>query len=217
MAKQPKGVNFAQDAGASNSDPEKLARLINHAREMARKLKRVSELEAEQKEIQEAYDLLAQTVVPDLMRECGLPSLPLGNGWSIEVEPVFRANLPSPSAIEKAKGEEAEALIQRLTAGLAWLNEEKGGDLVNDTFVISLGKGKQDEAKAISELIERLKLDGERVEKVHHAQLAKFLKEKIAAGKEVPFDTFAVFSGDVAKLVPPPQPKDKGDKQKPKV
>lgn len=208
MARKLKGADFAQDAGSSTSDPVKLARIVNLSRDMVRHLKKIAELEAEKKEEEEAYDLIAQNLLPDLMRECNLPSLPLGNGWTVKVNPTFRAGLPAPSTIEKERDpEKAEELKSRLAAGIAWLTAEKGRDIIKNTFHIELEVGMDKQAKAINDLINSLKVEGERVEKVHSGSLAKFLKEKIAAGVTIPFDTFAVFAGDVAELVPPPKAK----------
>jgi chemotaxis protein histidine kinase CheA len=202
-------IDFASDAVVP-VDPAKIADIINLARELVRRQKRVADLEKELKEAEQAVAMVAENSLPAMLQECNLPELSLGNGWKVVREPFFRANLPAPSTIEKAKPEEAEDLVKRLEDGIAWLSAEKGRDIIQDTITIKLKKGQNEQAKQLQDLIDSLKLKGERGSKVHPATLTKFLKEKIEAGVEVPFETFAVHSGFAAKVVPPEKPKPKG-------
>jgi hypothetical protein len=199
----------------ATADPAKLAKVIELSRDLLRISKRIGELEKQLEEQKAGYSRLAEKVIPDALLDCGLSELDLGGGWRIETNPFFNANLPSPSGIEKAKGEEQEELIARLEAGLGWLAANSGDAIVSKAITIKLKKGQTEQERQIRELLASLKLNSDIGAKVHHATLANFLKEKIGKGVEVPFDTFAVHAGTVAKLVPPPnqQPnKQKGKK-----
>jgi hypothetical protein len=141
--------------------------------------------------------------MPDLMRTLGIKDQTLTNGWQLELQPVFEASLPSYSAMEKADGEEAMLLEQRRNAGFKWLRGNKAADLIKNILKMDLGKGEDAKAKQLVALAKKLKVPFEHSESVHAGSLKKFLREKVAGGADVPFDTFAVFSGEMASVKPP--------------
>lgn len=153
--------------------------------------------------------LLAEETLPELMDSVSVTTIPLGDDWKIEVEPVFRANIPAVSTIEaEDDAERRGALEARRADGFKWLRGNKGEPLIKDTIKIELGKGEGKLAKQFAALAKKLKVVYTRSEFVHPASLGKFIREKLEAGvSDVPLETFAVFRGREAKLVAPKKAK----------
>lgn len=179
-----------------------VAPVIDLAREMVRREQRIDKMESELKREKEELELIRRERMPDLMRERDVASLELGSGWELSLKPVFFASLPSTSAIEKASEELAPELRARREEGLEWLRKNKAGDIIKNTVKVELGQGQTAVAKKIVAFIKTLKLSAERTEVVHSATLGKLLREKIKIGADVPFETFAVFSGQEAVVTP---------------
>lgn len=200
-------IDFAADAVGNpsvNTGP-----VIELARDMVRRERRIEVFEAELKREKEELLKIATETMPDLMRSCGVRAQELSNGWKLSCKPVFRASLPAPSTITNADPEEAAVLIGRLKAGLDCLKRWKATDIIKNTIKIELGLRQTAEATKFMNLAKQMKVAAERVQKVNPSTLSKYLKERVAAGKDVPFDTFAVFAGEIAEVIPPKIEKEK--------
>ncbi len=198
---------MAVDLPAIEVKPE----IVELARDMVRRERRIAQMEAQLSKEKEELRVIQYTTMPDLMRTHNIRSQTMGDGWVLACEPFFRASLPALSTIEKADPEEAARLMSQLNAGIKWIEANRGGDIIRDTIKVELGKGQSAMAKQIMALVKKLKLSAERARKVHPATLAKFLREKIQAGADVPTETFSLSSGEVAKVVPPKVKKQKGE------
>ena len=88
-----------------------------------------------------------------------------------------------------------------------FLRKNKADSIIKSVLTINVGKGN---AKAVAELIKLAKtfrLPCERDETVHPQTLSKYIRELLEKGAEVPFDTFAVFTGKKAKITAPKERK----------
>lgn len=207
----PKGISAAElardaDGNIPRKDPGPVIKL---ARELVNKENKIAALKLQIVALEEERLAIAKDKLPAAMRDCGVTSLGLAAGWELELEEIFSANLPAPSTIENAKGEEIEALIDRSEKGMEWLEENGGGDLLVETVSVKLGRGQSRIAQKLVELATKLKVIPKRARKIDPRTLAKFLKEKISNGADVPLETFAVFSAKVAVITRPKEEKEK--------
>ncbi len=189
--------------------PEDLALVINAARDLMRLEMEIADLELQVKVKTEKYRLMATETVPELMKSVGQTELPLANGYKLKVESVVRASIPAESTIERANEEERPLLEARRAEAFVWLRANKAGSLIKDEVRISLGKGQSSFVKKLLAVIRKTAKSAkadiftEQKETVHPSTLSKYIREKLEAGAEVPLETFSVFQGHEAQVIPP--------------
>lgn len=201
-------IDLTQDTDERPVDPAKVALVVDNARRMMRLEMEIADIEQKLRTKQEEYDKLSTDELPGLMESVGIKTLPLANGYTLDLKPVFRASLPAKSTIEKANDEERPILLARFTDGLKWLRKHKAGDLIKNTLKLDLGKGQDAVVKEFMALAKRLKVSVDRSETVHPGSLGKFLREQLEIGTDVPFETFGVFDGRKAEIKPPKKGKE---------
>lgn len=212
-------VDVTHDIQKGTGDVQKV---IAEARKMMKLQLEIEQLESELAAKKAEHFLMATDAMPKIMNNEGVDDLGLANGYRLLLDSVFRANLPAEGTIEKAEGEEQEALQLRRDEGLEWLNDNGGGDIIKTQVKIDLGKGQEEFKAALLKEVKRLQASRafaktakgiiiKEKEEVHPATLAKYLREKVEAGADVPLETFAIFNGQVAQIKAPTQ--GKKDKQ----
>ncbi len=206
----------ADDISTGTGD---VSQVIEAAREMMQVAMKIEKCEETLALLKADYLLKSTETLPRIMEAAGYKvgqSLDLPNGYRIELNPAFRANIPAEGTIEKAEGEEKEALLVRREEGIAWLDANGGEPLIKQRFQIDLPKDfaalRPALRAAVAKLVasakfKKARIELEEKETIHAGSLAKFLREKIAAGKDVPLETFAVFNGKCAEIKAPSQGK----------
>jgi hypothetical protein len=194
-------INFEEDAGSSNKN---VLPVVVAARKMIALEKRIVEMADQLKSLTEEHRQIQVDQIPTLMEELGVLELPLDNGYSIKVGDFIEATIPTESAISKEKDPEARVQKQeRREACFLWLRQNNSGAVIKKQIGIDLGKTEDDKAIEVRKAITELGFDSEQTEAVHAATLKKLLKEKLAAGVDIPFDTFAIYVGKKASIKPP--------------
>jgi hypothetical protein len=146
--------------------------------------------------------------LPEVFDSCGTDTIPLGQGLNITIKPITKASLPSAGAIEKEKNEDKkEEMIQRKEAGLDWLRKNGGESLIKNFLNLEFSKGMDNKVKSMIAQAEEMGIAYQKETSVHNSSLESFIKEKIAAGKKVPMDTFSIYTGRKAVLVKPKKSK----------
>ena len=191
---------------------ENMAIVLTQARVLFKLEIEIEELELKLKEKKKEHFALASERLPELMSSVGLKedgqSLPLANGYKLELKPTLRVNLPAKTTIAEADEDERPFLLQRVKDGLAWLRKKKGDYIIKNTLKIDLGKDSAAVAKEFIALAKKHHVVAERDQTVHNGSLKKFIGECIKSGvKDIPEETFALFNGRVATVVAPPKPK----------
>lgn len=194
-------VDIEKHAQVTPSDPAPVIRLAERMVKMETQIHFLENaLASEKAELRR----IETEEMPALMQTLGFKRMELTDGWTLEVKPFFEASLPSFSSIESAKDpEEQMDLDERRNAGFKWLRGHKASDLIKNILRMDLGKGNDAAAKKLAALAKSLKIPFEQSESVHAGSLKKFLRETLEAGRDIPFDTFAVFSGEMATVKPP--------------
>lgn len=202
MAKQRK--HDMEELAQQQADPKKIAEVLKLAQEMYNLQRETGQMMVLLKAKEDRLDVLETTLVPEAMSAAGMSEHQLGDsGWSVEVEQIVRASIPSETAIEKTDGPERELLVNRRTEAMKWLRENNADSLIKNKVVAEFGKGQDKAAEDWAEKINKAGYPAQRTESVHPQTLNKFLKEEIEKGKQVPTETFALFNGKRAKLTPP--------------
>lgn len=192
-----------------------VTKVIAKAKEMFKMELEIKLMQQQLAEKEEQYRVLSTETMPALMKaeNVDVSGVNLQDGYRLTCDPVFRANLPAESTIEKAKDdEERAALEERREQGLTWLRKNKGEDLIKNELKFNLGKGTSAFSRALLAAVKKLratepfkKVDvvTSQKESVHQGSLSKYLREKIENGVSVPVETFAIFDGRVAKISAP--------------
>jgi len=164
-----------------------LKRIVELANLMVTQTAKVTKMEDELKDAKRILQRIEQEDLPELMREVGMASVTLEDGSVIEVK----------EEVECGISEERRPQAHR------WLIDNGFGGLIKTEVVVAFGRGEQGAAESFS--AEVVQLTGQHptvVERVHPATLKSFVKEQMAAGVTVPFDTFAIHPFSKAKLKP---------------
>lgn len=180
-----------------------LGLVVQNARKLAKLQMEVGELEEKLKDKKHELRTFAFETMPELMLSEHVTDLGLDNGYRLELDEVFQANLPAKSTIQKADEEEQPALLKRYNDGMQWLISQKADDIIKNRLVIDLGKDTKAETKAFLQLAKKLKVPVDQSQTVHPGTLKKYLQEKLAKGADVPLETFAVVVGHEAKIIAP--------------
>lgn len=150
-------------------------------------VKQRAEVERITKELAEEKRELAKIEtedLPELMREIGMQSVTLDDGSIVEVV------------------DEVDCGISEERRGIAhaWLIENGFGGLIKTEVSVAFGSGEFENAMALAEELRGEDFDPNLVERVHPATLKAFIKEQLAKGVAVPFDTFGIHPYSKAKL-----------------
>lgn len=153
-----------------------LKRVVKLAELLKAKTEQVKSLDAELKQAKQDLNQLEREDLPTLMEELGLTELKLNDGSKVSIKEQVDA------AITEKKREPA----------LRWLLDNGYGGLIKTEVTIGFNRGERDEAASVAE---RLREDHPGVamkEVVHPSTLKAFVKERMQAGEEIPFDLFSI-------------------------
>ena len=83
----------------------------------------------------------------------------------------------------------------------AWLKEQGEDGIVKNTVTIEFSRNEDERAEAlIKELLQRGDFEVSNKKSVNAQTLSKFVRDRLAAGEDVPEDIFTVFRQSVAKI-----------------
>ena len=177
-----------------------LSNLANLHAHLSDRLKEAEELASK---LKKRLFLVESESIPAIMEEIGLATYSMNDGAKIEIKDVIKGSIPTYTGIQKAKGEQKDNLTERRMDALAWLREHGGASIIKNKFIFDLGKDSSEVLNTLKEFAEDTKLPWQNDETVHGATLNSFLKDKMAVGEDIPFETFSLFVGKVAKITQP--------------
>lgn len=165
----------ADAAAAPEVSADALSRITAQAHALREAKRYAAALEQKLADAKAEERRLAEQVLPQLLEEAGLQELTLDTGDRITLEEAVYASI----AKEKS------------AAACAWLEEHNYGSLVKAAFSIAFPKGSITEQARIRALLRTARVPFEEQRFVHPQTLKAFVKESIAAGRELP-DTISV-------------------------
>ena len=131
---------------------------------------------------------LSEEVIPQRLLELGIQDIRLNDGSRIAAEPFYSAR------ISKDKADAAHS----------WLRENGHGDLIKNVVSVQFGRGEDDRAKEVIDVLKKEGLLPEQKENVHPSSLKAFVREQVESGNQV-FDQavrelFSVYEGKRTKI-----------------
>ena len=161
---------LAEDVAATPVAPDMLARITSTAQELV-KLEREAQqaLEHSEKLSREARRL-AETVLPQLMDEAGVPAIELDDDMRVE------------------RGEDVYANISaaNMKAATVWLEQNGYGAIVKFGFTIPVDKGDTQLAETIRAVLSQYNIPFEEKGGVHASTLTAFVKESLETSRSLP-------------------------------
>lgn len=121
------------------------------------------------------------------------------SGEIISLQDIISVSIPSLSAIEKLRGDERQALMNRRESAFRWLRENNLDGIVKNEINIDVGKSKEQKESIINAL-KNIGVCGDVVENVHPMTLNATFKELLKSGENIPDDIFNVYMGKKVKI-----------------
>jgi len=129
------------------------------------------ELEA----LDDEYNTLTMTTLPELFDSLGTLELVMQGGFHVKVEDYYKCgNLTKEE-------------------GLQWITEQGEEDLIKDTISCKFTRGEHELAGKALDLLTEQGFDPDRQEVVHHQTLKSAVKRWSESGMDVPYEKLGVF------------------------
>lgn len=176
--------------------PDKLDRLRDECRRVRDDDVELADLEARLEEVRARRTMRLRETIPDLMDQCGVPSISLaaeGNLPAVEIaiRPHYSANIAAAWPEEK-----------RL-AGFAAVEACDGRDLIKTTLTVFFPREHRDGALQMMEQLRAASHDVEVKEAISSQTLTKWLSERHKAGLSLPpLELIGGFVGRIAAMRP---------------
>lgn len=169
-----------------------LAEIVKTA-ERAVVLERVAEeMEEELTAVRKELNDLKFIRIPDAMAEAGLTSFTLQDGSKVKVEDFVQGSLPKDP-------------LQRALA-VSVLESHDGAALIRNQVVIPFDKKDHNRAIHLARELEDRGLKVDVTHDVHAQTLQAFVREKLRAGEQLPWESLGIFVGRRAKITPANSP-----------
>jgi hypothetical protein len=153
--------------------------------------KEVEKVEGELKIAKEHVVRLREESLPMAMQELGLDSIKLSTGQSVKVKQDVYAAIPAASKQE----------------AYGWLNDHGFGGLIKTEVSVQFGKGEEEAAQELMELLrDNAGVSPVLSQSIHAQTLCAFLREQLAdaeTSKEFPLDLFGARPVWIAKVTQP--------------
>lgn len=160
---------------------ERLAALVRRVKDVERAVKAAEdELAFNKAQLRE----LTEVELPDVMAEVGITEMTLDDGTVVTIKEAVQA------AITEANKQ----------AAFQWLVQHGFGSIIKTAVSVEFNAGHRDDAVELANELAARQTEVRLDEKVHPQTLKAFVRERLAAGDEVPMDLFSVFPRNVAKI-----------------
>ena len=167
-----------------DTDDNILARLSEAAEDQLAAEKALEAAEVEQKRAKDALKKIQEVTIPELMDEAKLSEFKTESGVKISVKENIRASISAANRPD----------------AFAWLREHGHEALIKRQVTVMFGKGEDATAAEAIKALEERELPVDDKSSVHAQTLAKFIREKLEAGEEVPMELFGVFRQRVSTV-----------------
>lgn len=161
-----------------------LSKLSALADEQLQKEKELEAAEKHVKELKKELVDIAEHKIPELMDEAGVAEFKTSSGIKITIKENIRASISKANAIDAFK----------------WLREHGHEALIKRKIVVEFSKGEDEDAARALELLQNEELAVDDNSTVHPQTLAKFVREKLEAGEDVPQELLGVYRQRVSTI-----------------
>lgn len=164
----------------------------------------IEKIEVKLKAKKEEYKNIRENELVELLENEGFAvgsKITFKNGRQIILKEFFTAKLPTESSINKAKDPiKKEELRNKRTAGLKWLEDNDLDGIIKNEIIAKLDKGENEKVKVIMKYLMEQNVTCMNEESVNAATLKATLKEQMKEGRQIPDDTFSVFTGTIVDV-----------------
>ena len=177
-------IDFEKDAEALSIGTDPLTEIGELAKQALSIEREIADLEEGVKERKAVLTELTEHRIPEALREVNMTSFKMADGSSIEVKQFYNASIPADR-----KGEAYE-----------WLRQHGYDDIIKNTVSVQFGRGEDDRAGEIIELMRKEGLIADQAEKIEPMTLKAFVREMVEQGTEFPSELFGAYVGWKAKI-----------------
>lgn len=146
---------------------------------------KVIEAEEEVSKLKTTRKQVAEELIPDLMNKVGLKLVQLEDGTKIKVD------------------EFVDARIKDANVAFEWLRETNNESIIKNQISVSLGRGDDDKAQQIIELLKENDVEADHKITVHNQTLKAFCRDALdnpELAESLPREAFGIYQGKRAKI-----------------
>lgn len=169
----------------SEKENDTLLKLRGYAEAQLRMQEVLDKLELLTKAAQAEFKDLTETIIPELMEACGVPSIALSENTSIEAKQKVTASMSK----EKAP------------AGCQWLIENGHGAIVKNQVTMNFGVREQEKADLVVKALVKMGYAPQKTMSVHHSTLSAWAREQLENGEELPYELFGIYNRKVSTVI----------------
>jgi len=128
---------------------------------------------------------VAEELIPDLMSKVGLKLVELEDGTKIKVD------------------EFVDARIKDANVAFEWLRETNNESIIKNQISVSLGRGDDDRAQQVLELLKENDVEADHKITVHNQTLKAFCRDALdnpELAESLPREAFGIYQGKRAKI-----------------
>lgn len=177
-------IDFESDAQAIEVENNSLSSVAELGKQALLLEKDIEDLEATLAERKEKLRNLTEERIPDALKEIGMTKFSMTDGSEIEVKPFYSASIPADR-----RGEAYE-----------WLRAHGFDDIIKNTVSVQFGRGEDDAAGDLINVIRKQGLLPEQAEKIESQTLKAWVREMVEQGTEFPTELFGAYTGFKAKI-----------------
>jgi len=177
-------IDFEADAQAISVENNSLSTVAELGRQAILLEKDIEDLEATLSEKKEALRNLTDERIPDALKEIGMAKFAMTDGSEIEVKPFYSASIP----------------VDRRGEAYEWLRAHGYDDIIKNTVSVQFGRGEDDAAGDLINVIRKQGLLPEQAEKIESQTLKAWVREMVEKGTEFPTELFGAYTGFKAKI-----------------
>lgn len=177
-------IDFETDAQALSVTNNSLSSIAELAKEALAMEADIEDLEKTLAEKKEALRGITDERIPEALREIGMSKFEMTDGSIIEVKPFYSASIPADR-----RGEAYE-----------WLRAHGFDDIIKNTVSVQFGRGEDDAAGELINVIRKQGLLPEQAEKIESQTLKAWVREMVEQGTEFPTELFGAYIGQKAKI-----------------
>jgi hypothetical protein len=167
-------INFEDDQTKMLGKTENIQSLADQVERLNTFQKEIETQEEALKQKKKDFEHLSGEVIPTMMAEMGLSHLKLMDGSSVDVKPNYSASIT----------------IANKDAAFQWLRDNNLGDIIKNEISISFGRNEDNKAADYAALASERGYQPTQKLKVEPMTLKALVRERIEAGKELPYRTF---------------------------
>lgn len=154
-----------------------LSRVVALAETLKRQQQELDQLLQAADEAKKALLKTEREDLPQLMAEVGLTEIKLDDGTIVTIKEDVSCSI-------------SEANRPR---AMTWLNDHGYGGIIKTEVAVTFGAGEHDNAVGLAQKLAGDGFSADMAEGVHPSTLKAFVRERLAAGQDIPFDVFGIF------------------------